>query len=228
MRNRRIENRPANLPDPGEPQNKFAGRLGARLDKNPGWFSYVNVIYIHNGAHCRDGEGNGLHRRCQSMARPRSKALPPPYVRYAMAPRLDCRHRAGFPDLVANWPCPSLFHTREQKNGLLEPRALGEQDGTDAVQDGADAQLHGPRWIPVRSVLERQPRLRRISYGDAAAARGRAEGISRIPRPVAPRQGQGRVRPVYGAASLAADPPVRRSAPALRQGLASGVVPQRS
>ena len=36
-------------PVPGAPQNKFDGAAGARLDKNPGWFRYVNVIYIHNG-----------------------------------------------------------------------------------------------------------------------------------------------------------------------------------
>src|SRR6478672_3666694 len=136
------------------------------------------MLFTFTTAHCRDGEGNGLHRRCQSMARPRSGALPPPYVRYAMAPRLDCRDRAGFPDLVADWPCPSLFYTREQKNGLLESRALGEQDGADAVQDGADAQPHGARWFPVRSAFKRQPCLRRIPYGDAAAAGGRAEGVS--------------------------------------------------
>ena len=34
---------------PGAPQNKSAGAPCARLDKNPGWFRYVNVIYIHNG-----------------------------------------------------------------------------------------------------------------------------------------------------------------------------------
>ena len=34
---------------PGAPQNKFRAPPGARLDKNPGWFRYVNVIYIHNG-----------------------------------------------------------------------------------------------------------------------------------------------------------------------------------
>ena len=34
---------------PGAPQSKFAGLARAQLDKNPGWFRYVNVIYIHNG-----------------------------------------------------------------------------------------------------------------------------------------------------------------------------------
>ncbi len=34
---------------PGAPQNKLAGAGGSRLDKKPGWFRYVNVIYIHNG-----------------------------------------------------------------------------------------------------------------------------------------------------------------------------------
>ena len=50
---RRTKSRPGRRlcrrPAPGAPQNKFAGAAGARLDKNPGWFTYVNVIYIHNG-----------------------------------------------------------------------------------------------------------------------------------------------------------------------------------
>src|SRR5579859_4528160 len=88
-----------------------------------------------------DGEGNGLHRRCQSMARPDRRLPPPPHARYALASRVDCRDDPRLHHLVADRPCPSLFHTWEQKNGLLESsRSLGEQDGADAVQDGADAQ----------------------------------------------------------------------------------------
>src|SRR5580693_7138238 len=88
-----------------------------------------------------DGEGNGLHRRCQSMARPHRRIRPPPpYARFALASRLDRRDGTWLHPLVADRPCPSLFHTREQKNGLLESsRPLGQQDGADAVQDGADA-----------------------------------------------------------------------------------------
>src|SRR5579862_2730528 len=114
-----------------------------------------------------DGEGNGLHRRCQSMARPDRRIPPPPYARDALASRLDRRDDSRLLHLMADWPCPSLFHTREQKNGLLESsRSLGQQDGANAVQDGADAQPHGnlaglsPRlrlWL----VLEWQSRLRR-------------------------------------------------------------------
>ena len=33
----------------GYAQNKFESPACGRLDKNPGWFTYVNVIYIHNG-----------------------------------------------------------------------------------------------------------------------------------------------------------------------------------
>ena len=35
------------------------------------------------------------------------------------------------------------------------------------------------RGFPLRFAVERQPRLRRIPHGDAAAPRGRAEGVSR-------------------------------------------------
>src|SRR6266436_4349219 len=114
-------------------------------------------------------------------------------------------------------PCPSLFHTREQKNGLLESRrSLVEQDGADAVQDGTDAQSHGTPRLPVRSALQRQPRLRRVPHGNLAAARGRADRIPGFPRSPASRQGQGRVRPVHGAASAASDPAAPgRSAPRL-------------
>src|SRR5450756_1155974 len=48
MRNRPARRR-SRLQALGAPQNKFAGAAGARLDKRPGWFTYVNVIYIHNG-----------------------------------------------------------------------------------------------------------------------------------------------------------------------------------
>ena len=40
---------PVRRQGPGAPQNNFDGAAGAPLDKNPGWFTYVNVIYIHNG-----------------------------------------------------------------------------------------------------------------------------------------------------------------------------------
>src|SRR2546421_12316935 len=33
----------------GEPQNNLLAATCRPLDKNPGWFRYVNVIYIHNG-----------------------------------------------------------------------------------------------------------------------------------------------------------------------------------
>src|SRR5579872_7617616 len=105
-------------------------------------------------------KANGLHRRCQSMSRPHRRVPPPPHAAFALASRLDCRDDTRLPDLVADRTCPSLFHTREQKNGLLEsPGSLGEQDGTDAVEDGADAQSHGAARLRLRPALERQPRL---------------------------------------------------------------------
>src|SRR5579859_3846910 len=114
------------------------------------------------------GEADGLHLRCQSMARPHRRALlPPAHARESVAPRLDRRDHPRFPDLVADRTCPSLFHTREQKNGLLErlrPRSLerqmAEQDGADAVEDGAHEEPHGAAWLRLRSAVERQPRLR--------------------------------------------------------------------
>ena len=33
----------------GHPKINFGGAAGRPLDKNAGWFRYVNVIYIHNG-----------------------------------------------------------------------------------------------------------------------------------------------------------------------------------
>ena len=57
-----------------------------------------------------------------------------------------------------------------------------------------------------RSALERQPRVRRISHRDAAAARGGAARVPRLPRPAALRQGQGRVRPVHGRAAQSPAP----------------------
>src|SRR5262249_32836768 len=153
-----------------------------RLDKNSGWATYVNVIYIHNGV-MPYGEGNGLHRRRQSLARPHGTTLPilsSPHAGYALASRLDCRDHPRLPDLVADRTSPSLFHTREQTHELLEPPgSLAEQDGTDAVEDGADEEPHGAsrlRRLRLRPALQRQPRLRRIPQRDAAPARRRTAG----------------------------------------------------
>src|SRR5437660_1072956 len=46
---RRSKSRPRCRRVLGAPPNKFKGAARAQLDKNPGWFRYVNVIYIHNG-----------------------------------------------------------------------------------------------------------------------------------------------------------------------------------
>src|ERR1700750_1380243 len=95
------------------------------------------------------GEGNGLHRRRQSLARSRGTTLrPPSYAGYAMASWLDRRDHSRLPDLVADRTSPSLFHTREQTHELLEPPgSLAEQDGTDAVEDGADEGPHRASWL---------------------------------------------------------------------------------
>src|SRR5581483_10754188 len=104
------------------------------------------MLFTFTTANNRDGEGNGLHRRCQSMARPRRTILPASHARHALAPRLDHRHGAWLHHLVADRARPSLFHTREQKNGLLESsRTLVKQGGADAVQDGADEEPNGAR-----------------------------------------------------------------------------------
>ena len=166
-------------------KNKFGGAAGARLDKNPGWFTYVNVIYIHNGVMPSWRGKWPTPQMSIAGAAPHEEALPPAYARFAVASRLDRRDRARLHHLVADRTCPSLFHTREQKNGLLEQSgSLCEQDGADAVQDGADARPHGaPRLRLRRPALQRQPRLRRIPRRNAAAPRGRAgrvQGISSI------------------------------------------------
>src|SRR5580698_9645952 len=115
------------------------------------------------------------------MARPRRRALPAAFER---ASRFGDRDHPWLPALVAGRTCLSLFHTQECEHGLLEPSgSLAEQDGADAEQDGADARPHGARRLSVRrlpwlrTAFERQPRLRRIPYGDVAAAGGRAAGI---------------------------------------------------
>src|SRR5437764_11959213 len=85
-----------------------------------------------------------------------------PYARDALAPRLDRRDHSRLHHVVADRTCPSLFHTREQKNVVLEqPGSLAEQDGADAVQDGPYARPHGaPRFrLWLRPALERRPRL---------------------------------------------------------------------
>src|SRR4029079_6276274 len=97
------------------------------------------------------------------MARPHRRILSAPaYAGFALASRLDRRDHPRLHHLVADRTCPSLFHTREQKNVVLEkPGSLAEQDGADAVQDGSYARPHGaPRFrLWLRSALERQPRL---------------------------------------------------------------------
>src|SRR4051812_21008078 len=163
------------------------------------------------------------------MARPFGPTLrAPPHAQYALASRLDRRDHPRFHLLVADRTCPSLFHTREQKNVVLEqPGSLAEQDGADAVQDGPYARPHGaPRFrLWLRPALERQPRLRRIPHRDTAAARGGAGRVQELPRPSASRQGQGRVRPVHGTTQDAPDPAADRPAARLISRLISGLTP---
>src|SRR5262249_6862867 len=172
------------------------------------------------------GEGNGLHRRCQSLARSHGttlSTLSPPHAGYALASRLDRRDHPRLPDLVADRTSPSLFHTREQTHELLEPSgSLAEQDGTDAVEDGADEEPHGARRLRrlrLRPALQRQSRLRRIPQRDAAAPRGGAAGVQGIPRPPAPRQGQGRGRRVQEGAPRPPDAAKRPAATELSYAL---------
>src|ERR1700684_676498 len=134
------------------------------------------MLFTFTTACCRDGDADGLQRRWQSMAPPHRRGRPPPHAAFALASRLDRRDDTRLPHLVADRPWSSLFHTREQKNGLLESSgSLGEQDGADAVQDGADAQPHGDLaslspWLRLRPALKRQPRVRRVPLGYLAAA----------------------------------------------------------
>src|SRR5262250_2503286 len=104
------------------------------------------------------------------MARPRGRTLSTlssAHVAKPMAPRLDRRDHCRLSDLVADRACPSLFHTREQTDELLEsPRlgsswgSLGQQARADAVEDGADEEPHGASRLPVWSAVKRQPRVR--------------------------------------------------------------------
>src|SRR5579871_1162857 len=101
------------------------------------------------------------------MARPRGRTLSSAHVGKPLAPRLDRRDHRRLSDLVADRPSPSLFHTREQTNELLEPPRLGQPTGSlgqqaraDAMEDGADEESYGASRLPVWSALERQPRLR--------------------------------------------------------------------
>src|SRR3569623_1202419 len=60
-----------------------------------------------------------------------------------------------FHRLVAARSGGARLHGLEQKNGLLESsRAFRRQDGTDAVEDGADARPHG--WPRLRPRLEEE------------------------------------------------------------------------
>src|ERR1700722_11900660 len=134
------------------------------------------MLFTCTTACCRDGEADGLHRRCQSMARPHRRVRSSSHAAFALASRLDRRDDTRLPHLVADRPWSSLFHTREQENGLLESSgSLGEQDGADAVQDGADAQPHGDLaglspWLRLWAALKRQPCLRRVPLRYVAAA----------------------------------------------------------
>src|ERR1700757_3693696 len=84
----------------------------------------------------------------------------------ARAPRMDHRHHPRLHVLVAGRFGLSVFHTREQTNGLLESRlagptgSLAEQDGTDAVEDGADEEPHGAPRLRLWPAVQRQSRLR--------------------------------------------------------------------
>ena len=105
----------------GAPPNKFSGlRAGRPLDKNAGWFRYVNVIYIHNGVIAVMEREMAYTADVNRWRGPAPKRTTARICSIALAPRLDRRDHPRLHHLVADRPCPSLFHTREQKNGLLE------------------------------------------------------------------------------------------------------------
>ena len=190
------------------------------------------MLFTFTTARSRHGEGNGLHRRCRSMARPRpNEPYRPHMLQSPWHPGWIAVTMLGFIMLVADRPCPSLFHTREQKNGLLEsPRPLVEQDGADAVQDGPDARTDGAtRLVPASA---RPPAATAPSTNTAptrCAGSRKSNRIQGFPRPPASRQGQGRVRPVHGPAPAPSRAAGRklpsRKAEARFQAHASGHVP---
>ena len=136
-------------------------------------------------------------------------------ARITLASRLDRIHRAGVHHLVADRPRTSRLHAREQEHGLLGSQPFRQQDGTDAVEDGADARQHGKQRLRLR----RRPRAAIAPSTNIASRRcagwRKSSASSRLPGAAAPRQGQGRVRPVHGPASSAPGLAERRPAAGL-------------
>ena len=117
------------------------------------------------------------------------------------------------------WPIglALLFFTLgSRKMALLEPPgSLAEQDGADAVRRWSGC---ATTWSGAASASAASARPRAATAPSTntawkpAAARGRADRIPGFPRSPASRQGQGRVRPVHGAAPPAPDAAERPAA----------------
>src|SRR6185437_13675542 len=100
--------------------------------------------------------------------------------------------------MVAAWPCHSRLHHLEFANGMLESLRrwplsqrgplgpihgpLAVKDGAHAGQNGSRARTHGARRrrLVGTSPIEWQPCVRRLSYRNAAAPRGRAARIQAV------------------------------------------------
>src|SRR5205085_12649193 len=109
--------------------------------------------------------------------------------------RLDRADDRGLFAVVADRLGGSRISDREWSHGVLDAwstEPLAASDGSDAAGHGADAdgrELVGLRLVrPQFSGVERQSRLRRVSYRDVAPAGGRAARFLRIPEPAAARQ----------------------------------------
>ena len=196
---------------PGAPPNKLCSRVrpAARLTKTVGWFRYVNVIYIHNGVIAVMEREMAYTADVNRWRGPTEEPHRPHMLDSPWHPGWIAVTILGF---IIWWPIglALLFFT-------LGSRKMGcwsHQDRWQNKMERMQYKMERMRGrmerrgfrLRLRSAVERQPRLRRIPHGNAAASRGRAGRVPEFPRSPASRQGQGRVRPVHGAAQARVRP----------------------
>ena len=112
---------------------------------------------------------------------------------------LIARHKYGYwrrPMYAGNGPMSDWDCHMERWEERWDRKMARMQEKMERVRD-QDGALPQPRRL-VRLLLERQPRLRRLSLGDAEAPRRRAARVQGVPRAAALRQGPRRVRSVHG------------------------------
>ena len=181
-----------------------------------GWFRYVNVIYIHNGVIAVMEREMAYTADVNRWRGPNGNPYRPPHMLQESPwhPGWIAVTILGF---IIWWPIglALLFFTLgSRKMGCGVTRIDGEQDGADAVQDGADARPHGASWL--LGFGFGPPSSGNRAFKDTAPKRcgvsKKSRSIQRFPRSPASRQGQGRVRPVHGAAQAASDPAERPAA----------------